>query len=137
MGKKDEIVTVADGYAVNSLLPQKKAMQATPKIINDHKMKLKSDLDKEEKHKKSIQSAISTLAGKKVVIEEKLNPKNSLYHSIGSKEIIRAIHDQLQISIPNTVFKKQPSLKEAGEHPIVLEAYGVSESFILVIQGKK
>lgn len=137
VGKKDEIVEVADGYAVNSLLPQKKAVQATAKVINDHKMKQKATLDKEKKHKQSIISNIKALAGKRVVIKEKLNSKGSLYHAIGPKEIIRAVYDQLQISIPNTVFKKSYAIKKAGEYDIMLDSYGVSESFTLVIQDKK
>jgi large subunit ribosomal protein L9 len=136
VGRKDEIINVADGYAVNSLFPQKKAVQATAKIINDHKMKAQADTDKEQKLKKNTIETIKVLGGKKVVLEEKLNAKQSLYHAVGSKEIIRAVHDQLSISIPNTLFKKSYSIKEAGEHTIVIEAYGVSETFILVIQEK-
>lgn len=137
VGKKDEIVEVADGFAVNSLFPQKKAVQATAKIINDHKMKQKADSDREKKLQKNITDAIKLIEGKTVIIEEKLNPKGSLYHAVGSKEIIRAIYDQLKINIPNTTFKKQYSIKEAGKHTIVLDAYGTSGSFDLVIQEKK
>lgn len=137
VGRKDEIVEVADGYAVNSLFPQKKAVQATARIINDHKMKQKADLDKEKKLQERITKSIKALVGKKVTLEEKLNAKGALYHAVGSKEIIRAVHDQFKVSIPNTVFKKHYAIKEAGEHTIELDAYGVTESFTLVIQDKK
>ena len=137
VGKKDEIVNVADGYAVNSLFPQRKAVQATPKIINDYKMKQKADAEREAKEKKRILSALETLNGSIITIAEKLNSKGSLYHALGSKEIIRAIHNQLNVSIPNTVFETQPSIKQAGEHSLVASAHKQKASFTLIIQEGK
>ena len=39
LGKKDDIVDVADGYAKNGLIGKKLAIEATPKALNDLKLK--------------------------------------------------------------------------------------------------
>lgn len=39
LGKKGEIVNVSDGYARNMLLPKKLGAEATPKNLNDLKLK--------------------------------------------------------------------------------------------------
>ena len=39
LGKKGEIVNVSDGYARNMILPKKLGVEATPKNLNDLKLK--------------------------------------------------------------------------------------------------
>ena len=39
IGKKDQVVTVSDGYARNFLLPRKLAKEATAAVMNDVKTK--------------------------------------------------------------------------------------------------
>ena len=39
LGKKGEIVNVSDGYARNMILPKKLGLEATPKNLNDLKLK--------------------------------------------------------------------------------------------------
>ena len=39
LGKKGQIVNVSDGYARNMLLPKKLGVEATPKNMNDLKLK--------------------------------------------------------------------------------------------------
>ena len=136
IGNKGDIVEVADGYAVNSLLPQKKAVQATAKILNDHKMKQKSDKQKQEQLKSDTIAMVKGLAGKRLEIKEKLNSKGSLYHALGAKEMIKAIADQYKVKASEDLFKEKYAIKDAGEHQITLKAYGVEESFTLVIQEK-
>jgi large subunit ribosomal protein L9 len=136
LGHKGDIIEVADGFAVNSLFPQKKAVQATAKIVNDHKMKQKAQGEKEAQLKDQQIKSIQALTGKRVVIEEKLNAKGSLYHALGPKEIIRAVHDQYRLNIPNTFFSEKYAIKEAGEHEIKISAHEVSGNFTLEVSGK-
>ena len=39
LGKKDQIVDVSDGYARNFVLPKKLGIEATPKNLNELKLK--------------------------------------------------------------------------------------------------
>lgn len=124
LGREGDIIDVADGYAVNSLFPQKKAVQATAKIINDHKTKKKAVEARSKKAQEQTLEALEKLNNKNVTISEKMNEKNTLYHGVGNKEISKAIVKQYNISLSNDIFKETYSFKEAGSHNIVLEAYG-------------
>lgn len=136
VGREGEIVDVADGFAINSLFPQKKAVQATAKIVNDFSTKVKADKEKEAKQKASTIETLKALDGAKVVIKSKVNDKGSLYQSIGVKEIVKAILDQHKKAITPTLFKGTYALKEVGDHEVTLEGYGVKSTFTLTLSGE-
>jgi large subunit ribosomal protein L9 len=135
IGRKGDIVEVSDGFAVNALFPTKKAVQATAQIINEHKTKQRASKDKQEKEKQQTIANLNQLEGKSVTISEKLNAKGTLYHALGSKEIIKAVYNQHNVKINNTVFGEKYNLKEAGEYDINLTAFGVSVTLQLIITG--
>ena len=133
LGREGDIVEVSDGYAVNALFPKKLAQQATASIINKKKMAEKSAQIKAEKEKKETLSILNELDGKSISLKEKLNPKGKLYHALGLKEIIRAIKEQHNVSVPNNLFQEKYSLREAGKHSLVLKAYDSSATIIVEI----
>ncbi len=136
LGRAGDIVEVSDGYAVNALFPKGLARQATAAILNKHKMAQKSAAIKAEKEKKAILEALQKIDGKVLFVKEKLNPKGKLYHSFGVREIIRVLHDQYHVSIPNHLFKKDYSFKEAGKYTVELEAYDTPVKIIVSIEEK-
>ncbi len=136
LGRIGDIKEVSDGYATNALFPKGAAKQATVSVLNKHKMNQKSEALKEEKEKTSTLENLAKLEGKKIIFAEKLNPKGNLYYALGAKEIIRAIHDQYGVSIPNTLFKKNYSFKESGDATIELSAYGTRVKAIVSIESK-
>lgn len=135
-GQAGDIIEVSDGYATNSLFPRGLARQATANILNKHKMAQKSAAAKSEKEEIAGLIKLEKIEGKTIVFEEKLNSKGSLYHALGLKEIIKAIHEQYKISTPNTFFKKKYAFKESGKHTIELEAYGKTVKATVLIESK-
>ncbi len=135
VGRVGEIVEVSDGYATNSLIPQKKAVVATPKIINEFQTKEKALQDKEKKEKITAYENLKKLNGEVVIIKEKLNLSGSLYHALGAKEIIKAVYDQCKINISNEYFPIKVQLKHAGEHSVMLEHHGNKAILTVVIEG--
>ncbi len=134
LGHQGDIVEVSDGYAVNALFPRGLAKQATASVINKHKMAQKSQRIKEEKERELTLKKLKDLEGKIILIQEKMNPKGSLYHALGLKEIIRAIHEQYQLSIPNHLFVKKYSFKEAGKYTLELEAFRKKSKCTLLVE---
>lgn len=136
VGRVGEIVEVSDGYAVNSLFPQGKAVQATSKIINDHQTKKKAEASKKQKEREDALAKLQKLDGKEIVITEKLNPSGNLYHALGAKEIIKAVFNQLKLSISNEYFNKKLAIKESGEHQVILENYGKKAMLKVLVKGE-
>ncbi len=136
-GRAGEVVEVPDGYAYNALIPQKIAKVATNTELNKIKLAKDSEENKKEKEKKRLVKILTDIDGKQITITEKLNEKGSLYHALGLKEIIRAIHEQLGISTPNHLYIEKYAFKEAGTYMLQLEAYNKKSQLFLEIKQKR
>src|SRR4029079_11071106 len=87
LGKRGEIVKVADGYARNYLLPRKLALLATEgnkKQIEREKVKLDAK-EAEEKH--IAEAAAARLADVDVTIARRVGETDALYGSVTSADI--------------------------------------------------
>ena len=91
VGKRGEVVKVADGYARNYLLPRKLALVATPgnlKQIERERVKL----DAKEAEEKTAAEAVATrMSGVQVVISRKVGETEALYGSVTSADIAEAL----------------------------------------------
>ena len=116
VGKKDEIVEVKDGYANNFLLNKNKAILATPENINKLKArneKIKKNHDKDVKNANELKEQ---LASKEIVLKVKAGENNKVFGSIGAKEIVEALKEQLNITIDKKKVSASAKLKEIGVH---------------------
>lgn len=130
VGKKYEVVTVADGYALNSLIPSRVAEIATDKTVEKY-TKLKevesaARLLKEEELVKEL----GTIASKEFTIEAKANDQGHLFASVHKEEVGAAIGvDPEYITIPNPI-------KEVGEHTVVVAVKDSSKEVKVTVVAK-
>ena len=91
VGKRGEVVRVADGYARNFLLPRKLALIATPgnlKQVERERVKLDA---KELEEKKAAEAVASRMSGIEVVISRKVGETEALYGSVTSSDIAESL----------------------------------------------
>ncbi len=124
VGKKFDVKDVADGYALNFLIPQGKAKTATPdglakveslKAYAEGERKIQEDLLAKNLHE---------IDGKSIQIKEKANDKGHLFGSLHKERIAEILSETIHSSIePSFVVLNKP-IKEVGEHEVVIEAQG-------------
>ena len=124
-------VTVAAGYARNYLLPQGKAVQATPanrKMIEQQRVKFDVQIAKErglaEEMAKKLEGIVCTITAK--VVEE-----DRLYGSISSRDIIAALAKQEITIEKKSVLLKEP-IKSTGAFKVPIRVYKDVEPEITV-----
>jgi large subunit ribosomal protein L9 len=91
LGRRGEVVKVADGYARNYLLPRKLALLATEgnrKHIERERAKLDA---KEADEKKIVEAIAERLAGVEIVIARKVGETDALYGSVTAADIVEAL----------------------------------------------
>lgn len=114
LGKKDEIVEVSDGYARNSLLPKKLGVEATPKNLNELKLK-KAHEDKVAAEVLAEAQALAKQIGEeKISLKIKVGEGGRTFGAISSKEIAEAIKKQLNHDIDKKKIVMKDSIKAVG-----------------------
>lgn len=135
-GNKGDIIEVPDGYAQNALVPKKLAKIATNTEVNKIKQAEKSTELKIQKDIEHAHRVLKLINGKNITIKEKLNEKGSLYHALGLKNIIKAIHDELSVTVPEKMFKEKYAFKDSGNYELELASHKDSAIMSLTIESK-
>jgi large subunit ribosomal protein L9 len=91
LGRRGEVVKVADGYARNYLLPRKLALVATEgnrKQIERERAKLEA---READDRRSSEAVAQRLSGVEIVIARKVGETEALYGSVTVSDIAEAL----------------------------------------------
>ena len=99
VGKKDEIINAADGYARNFLFPKGLAVPADNTNLNELKLKQKSVANQKAKDLENSKKLAEELKTKTVTIEVKAGENGKLFGGVTSKEISTALKEQLNVDI--------------------------------------
>ena len=124
-------VTVADGYARNYLLPQNKAVLATPqnrRRMEQERAKFEIQIAKERKLAEEMAAKLESVV---CTIPAKVSEEDRLYGSVGVRDIINALADQDIVVEKRMVLLKEP-LKEVGSFKIPIRVYKEVEPEITV-----
>ena len=108
LGKKGQIVKVNEGYARNFILPKKLGVEATPKNLNDLKLQ-KANAEKIEKLT--------------VTLKMKAGEGGKAFGSVSSKEIGKAIEDQIGLEIDKKKLVLPEPIKTFGTHEVPVKLH--------------
>ncbi len=115
-------VTVKKGYARNYLLPQNKAVLATPanrRVIEQEKKKFAIQIAKEKQFAEEI---AQRLEGVTVKLAEKVSDEDRLYGSINVNDIAKALNQQGLKVEKRMVLLVEP-IKTLGTYQIPIRIY--------------
>ena len=135
IGKKGEVKDVNQGHAMNFLVPRKLARVVSDSEIKSIKVRHEQDKKYEEMEKDLAIKNLVSLKGKKVTLKEKANDKGHLFSKIHEEEIIKAILDQLKISLPKNSLKLKSPIKETGEISVTLELFDKKVELNLIVES--
>jgi large subunit ribosomal protein L9 len=124
-------VTVAPGYGRNYLLPQDKAVLATPqnrRKMEHAKAKIEIQIAKE---RTMAEEMAQRLEGVVCKISAKVGGEDRLYGSVTSRDIINALASQNIVVEKRMILMKEP-IKEIGSFKIPVRVYKEVEPEITV-----
>ena len=124
-------VTVADGYARNYLIPQKKAVLATPqnrKMLEQDKAKFELQIAKEKEFAEEMAKKIEDVVCR---ISAKVSDEDRLYGSVSIRDIIDALAKQNIKVEKRMVLLKEP-IKNIGVYKVPIRVYKDVEPEITV-----
>lgn len=118
LGKKDQIVDVADGYAKNGLIGKKLAVEATPKALNDLKLKNANNEKVAAQHLADAKAFAEEIKDKTVVVKLKCGEGGKTFGSISSKEIAEEAKKQFGIDIDKKKIQLPEAIKAIGSYEV-------------------
>lgn len=124
-------VTVADGYARNYLLPQNKAVLATPqnrRVLEQVKAKFELQIAKE---KRIAEEMAEKLKGVVCKIYAKVSDEDRLYGSITLRDIINAL-DRQEIKVEKRMVLLKEPIKNIGTFQVPIRVYSGVEPQITI-----
>lgn len=123
LGTKGEIVEINDGYARNYVIPKKFGIEATNKNLNDLKLQ-KANEEKVAKEKLEEAKAFAAeLKEKSVTLQIKAGEGGRLFGAISTKEIAKAIKEQLGYDIDKKKMLLDEPVKTLGTHMIKIKLH--------------
>lgn len=118
LGKKGEVISVADGYAKNYLFPRKLALPLTRSSQKALEAEKKDQAQKEKRLEKEAKQIAKQLESKKFKIMSRSGEEGKLFGSITSQDIADAIKDQAGVEISKRDVLLEDHIKYLGEYKV-------------------
>ena len=115
LGYKDDVVEVKDGYGRNYLIPQGKAIIATPASLKQLAEDLKQRAHKIARIKTEAEEAAKAIEGIRLVIPAKTSANGTVFGSVGAAQIAEAF-EKLGHNIDRKIVALKNPIKEVGVH---------------------
>ncbi len=133
VGQRGSVKEVADGYALNLLIPKGLVVTATPEKLAAHQKEQEAQARERAVKEKALVSLIQSLNGKTFVLQVRATDKGGLFKTINEDEIGTVLLKN-GAAIPTECIKLEKPIKQIGKHTIPLTAHGSRTSFTLEIQ---
>ena len=123
LGKKGQLVDVSDGYARNFILAKKLGLEATPKTLNDLKLKKAHEDKLAAQRLQEAKEFAAKLEGLQVTVKIKAGEGGKLFGSVSSKEIAEAAKEQLGLDIDKKKLVLQNQIKAIGTTSVAVKLH--------------
>lgn len=114
VGKKDQVINAADGYARNFLLPKGLAIPADTGNMNNLKAKNESKEYRKGEDLKEAKAIAEKMKSLTLKLTVKAGDNGKLFGAVTSKEISEALKTQFDIVVDKKKVLLSESIKEAG-----------------------
>lgn len=138
LGKKGELVDVNDGYARNFLIKKGLGLEATPKNLNDLKLKNANEEKQRQEIYEQAKELGNSLDGKSVKISIKTGGSGKAFGSVSTKEIAAEIKEQLGYDIDKKKMNLKNPIKAEGTYSVSVKLHPkVTAEVKVIVEGKE
>jgi large subunit ribosomal protein L9 len=122
LGNRGEVVSVAEGYARNFLLPRKLALEATPGNMKRLEKMRAAFAKKEATEKGDAEKLSELLAAVALTIVRKTGENDQLFGSVTAADISEALATQ-GFTIDKRKVQLAEPIKSVGEHQVPIKLH--------------
>ena len=135
-GKRDDIISVSDGYARNFLFPKKLAVEATAGASKEIERKRAAEAAREKERRDAAEEKARQLKDKTIDMQVKCGERGRLYGSITSAEIAEALEKQHGIKVDKKKIEVADQIKQVGDYQASVWLYsGVTTAMTVHVEA--
>lgn len=123
LGKKGDVVVVADGYARNFLVPKGLALMATKGSLKQAELMQKARAEREERAKEEAAKKVASLGASPVYISARAGEGGRLFGSVTRSDVARAIEDQLEEVVDRHNVLLDDPIRSLGSHQVEVKLH--------------
>jgi len=137
IGKKNDLLVVGDGFALNYLLPKRAALVATPLVRKRYAEFIRGRAEEREKERTVAAGVVKALSGKTITLQRKISKTGKLYAAVAEKNIIEALKDQHSIDVTEDAIQIQEHIKSAGSHQVLVKLGDQAFPLNVIVEPEK
>jgi large subunit ribosomal protein L9 len=124
LGRKGDLLEVADGYARNYLVPRGLAIVATKGVVTQATAMRRNRQIRDDRDKEAAQELATRLTTSPIQVTARAGEGGKLFGSVTSADIAAAVKEQTKVEIDRRKITLAEPLKELGpaEVPVSLHA---------------
>ena len=123
LGKRGDIIDVADGYGRNFLLPKGKAIVASDGAVEQAaRMRRARDL-RDASDREAATTVASTLVPKVITITQRAGDGGKLFGSVTSADIVAAVAEQTSVELDRKHIDIDEAIKTTGQHTVTAQLH--------------
>lgn len=123
VGHEGDIITVADGYARNFLIPRGLAVQATRGAMKDLDRRRKAIGAREDVKRERADVVARDLAERPVVVKARAGQGDRLHGQVTPQMIAEAVKDQLRMDLDRRDLDIAEPIRELGDYLVRAKLY--------------
>ena len=118
VGRKYDVKNVADGYALNFLIPHKLAVFASDLLVAQAEKQRVKHAESVRVEQETIAARVKELHDKKITITAKASETGGLFAGIDAETIAHALNKEFKLALSEENIELEKPIKEIGEYEI-------------------
>ncbi len=123
LGKRGDVVEVADGYARNFLLPRKLAGEADKGALAQLDAQHKASARREEQELAEARALATRLESAKLTVKAKGGENGKLFGAVTNAAVAAAIADALSVAVDKHRIELGRQIKAFGSYPVEIKLH--------------
>lgn len=133
LGKKGDVLEVAEGYGRNYLVPRKLASEASQGKLNELAEIKKAESRKKLQVEQEAKELVARLEKVTVKIQVKVGEGGKLFGAISNKDIADTLKKQHDIKVDKKKINLKSPIKNLGEYNVTLKLHPKIQTDLKVI----
>ena len=132
LGRKGDVVSVADGYARNYLVPKGLALFASKGALRQAEQMRRAREEQERRIKEEAAARVGRLGASPVYISARAGEGGRLFGSVTKADVARAVEEQLGEAVDRHLVRLDDPIRELGTHQVDIHLHEEVNAMVTV-----